>query len=112
MEHCSIVNDTGLGENFVVESPAVAVRTADGDFQQNGKMIYPNCTVSLQDGRTVVVKQPSPTWTVIFSSMEKQLCFTCKSLYIITPCLLGKRRFCPWYIASNLLMSAGYRLAD
>jgi len=79
----SVVNDTGLGENFVVDSPVVTVRTADGDLPPNWKMIYPHCTVSLQDGRTVVVKQPSPAWTLIPCSLEKQFCFTGKTLYII-----------------------------
>jgi len=65
----SVVNDTGLRENFIVDSPIVTVRTADGDILPNWKMIYPHCTVSLQDVRTVIVKQSSPARTIISSSL-------------------------------------------
>jgi len=79
----SIVNDTGLEENFIVDSPIVTVQTADGDLPPNWKIIDPHRTMSLQDGFTVVVKQLSPAWTINSSNLEKQLCFTSKTLYII-----------------------------
>jgi len=79
----SVVNDTGPRENFVVDSPVFTVRTADGELPPNWKMINPHCTVSLQDWRTVVLEQPSPVWTIISSSLEKQLCFTGRTLNII-----------------------------
>ena len=67
----SIVYDTGFGENFIVDFPAVTVRTADGDLPLGWKMVYPHCLVSLQKGRLVVVKKTSPTRTVISNSLEK-----------------------------------------
>jgi len=38
---CSIVYDTGFEENFLVDSPALTIRTADGDLQPGWKMVYP-----------------------------------------------------------------------
>jgi hypothetical protein len=78
----SVVNDTCLGENFVVDSPVVTVRTADGDLPPNRKIIDPHGTVSLQGGCTVVVKQPSPAWTIISSTLEEHFYFGGKILYI------------------------------
>jgi len=37
----SIVYDTGFGENFLLDFPAVTIRTADGDLPLGWKMLYP-----------------------------------------------------------------------
>jgi len=37
----SIVYDTGFGENFIVDFPAVTIRTADGDLSLGWKVVYP-----------------------------------------------------------------------
>ena len=78
----SVVNVTGIGENFVVDSPIVTVRAADDDLPPNWKIIDPHWTVSLQDGCIAVVKQTSPAGSIISISLEEQFCFTCKTLYI------------------------------
>jgi len=41
----SIVNDTGLGENFIVDSAIVTVQTADGDLPPNWNHREWWCTV-------------------------------------------------------------------
>ena len=68
---CSTVNDTGIGENFIVDSPIVTVRTADCDLPLGWKMVYPHYPVSLQNRHLVVVKKMSSAWTEISSSLEK-----------------------------------------